>query len=177
MSIQKNTQGELAFETELINYLSSGTLTNPNELDAIINKGGVIKTRLWQYEPNIKTTDDLWANFKAILERLNQTTLGNPLSVNEFAQVKKIISGLSTPFKAGQFLYGVNGVSQIEIDLDDGRHVFLTVFDQSQVGAGDTVYQIVNQIHRPAVVVGNQDRIFDTTLLINGLPIIQIEKK
>lgn len=68
-------------------------------------------------------------------------------------------------------------MSQIEIDLDDGRHVFLTVFDQKQVGAGDTVYQVVNQIRRPAKIIGKQNRIFDTTLLINGLPVIQIEEK
>ena len=48
----------------------------------------------------------------------------------------------------------MNGVSQIEIDLDDGRHVFLTVFDQKEIGAGDTVYQVVNQIERPAVING-----------------------
>lgn len=177
MTIQKNTRKEPAFEKELVNYLCSGELTNPSELDALINNGGIIKTRIWKYEPNIKTTDDLWDNFKAILEKLNQKTLNQPLSVNEFAQVKKIISDLSTPFLAGQFLYGTNGVSQIEIDLDDGRHVFLTVFDQNQIGAGDTVYQIVTQIDRPAKIAGLQDRQFDTTLLINGLPIVQIEEK
>ncbi|WP_165089583.1 type I restriction endonuclease subunit R, EcoR124 family [Neisseria yangbaofengii] len=176
MSIQTHTPSEQAFETELINYITTGTLTTPEQLDAI-NSNGVIKTRLWQYAEHIKTTEDLWANFKAILEKLNQNTLNHPLSVNEFAQVKKIISDLATPFAAGQFLYGVNGVSQIEIDLDDGRHVFLTVFDQNQIGAGDTVYQVVNQIQRPAKIPGKQSRIFDTTLLINGLPIIQIEEK
>ncbi|MSE19510.1 hypothetical protein GKC49_31735, partial [Pantoea agglomerans] len=82
------------------------------------------------------------------------------------------ISDLKTPYDAGQFLYGLNGVSQIEIDLDDGRHVFLTVFDQKQIGAGNTVYQVVNQIERPALLTGKQNRRFDTTLLINGLPII-----
>jgi type I restriction enzyme R subunit len=39
------------------------------------------------------------------------------------------------------------------------------------------VYQVVNQIERPAVIAGKQNRRFDTTLLINGLPIIQIEEK
>lgn len=53
----------------------------------------------------------------------------------------------------------------------------MTVFDQKQIGAGDTVYQVVNQIERPAVINGKMNRRFDTTLLINGLPIIQIEEK
>ena len=179
---------ELQFESELIQYLCSGTIT-PSESSGwgavrenSVGYGGspidyVVKTKLWKYEPDIKTTDQLWDNFKRILERHNQSTLDHPLSAIEFGQVKKIISDLRTPYQAGQFLYGLNGISQIEIDLDDGRHVFLTVFDQAQIGAGDTIYQIVNQIERPAKIPGKQDRRFDTTLLINGLPIIQIEEK
>lgn len=175
---------ENQFETELIQYITSGTITKPEHLEGIsdfVAKEShvdyVVKTKLWKYEPNIKTTAQLWDNFKAILEQHNQNTLDHPLSAVEFNQVKKIISDIRTPYEAGQFLYGLNGVSQIEIDLDDGRHVFLTVFDQKQIGAGDTVYQVVNQIQRPAVITGKQERCFDTTLLINGLPIIQIEEK
>lgn len=175
---------ENRFETELIQYITSGAITKPEHLVGIgdftvrdSSTDYVIKTKLWKYEPEIKTTEQLWENFKAILEQHNQNTLDHPLSVAEFNQVKKIISDIQTPYQAGQFLYGLNGVSQIEIDLDDDRHVFLTVFDQKQIGAGDTVYQVVNQIERPAVITGKKDRRFDTTLLINGLPIIQIEEK
>lgn len=174
---------EQQFETELIQYLCNGTITSfldSADSDWIVKEKPldyVAKTKLWKYEPSIKTTDQLWDNFKQILERHNQDKLDRPLSVVEFNQVKRIISDLETPYQAGQFLYGMNGVSQIEIDLDDGRHVFLTVFDQKQIGAGDTVYQVVNQIDRPAKIAGKQNRRFDTTLLINGLPIIQIEEK
>lgn len=172
---------ELQFESELIQYLCSGTISQPESAGwGVVREKPVdyvVKTKLWKYEADIKTTDQLWENFKAILERHNQSTLDHPLSSVEFGQVKKIISELRTPYQAGQFLYGLNGVSQVEVDLDDGRHVFLTVFDQSQIGAGDTVYQVVNQIHREAKLIGKQNRIFDTTLLINGLPIIQIEEK
>lgn len=175
---------EEQFETELIQYITSGTITKPEHLEGIsdfmvseTSTDYVVKTKLWKYEPKIKTTEKLWDNFKEILERHNQNTLDHPLSTVEFNQVKKIISDIQTPYEAGQFLYGLNGVSQIEIDLDDGRHVFLTVFDQKQIGAGDTVYQVVNQIERAAVITGKQNRRFDTTLLINGLPIIQIEEK
>lgn len=174
---------ENQFETELIQYITTGTITSPESLVGIpeFSAGGlgnrVVKTKLWKYEPSIKTTEQLWDNFKLILEQHNQNVLEHPLSAVEFNQVKKIISDLRTPYEAGQFLYGLNGVSQIEIDLDDGRHVFLTVFDQKQIGAGDTIYQVVNQIERPAVINGKMNRRFDTTLLINGLPIIQIEEK
>lgn len=175
---------EAQFETELIQYITSGTITSLKG-DVASGAAGigesakdyVVKTKLWKYEPDIKTTEQLWNNFKKILEQHNQNTLDHPLSAIEFNQVKRIISDLHTPYQAGQFLYGLNGVSQVEVDLDDGRHVFLTVFDQKQIGAGDTVYQVVNQIERPAVITGKQNRRFDTTLLINGLPIIQIEEK
>jgi type I restriction enzyme R subunit len=171
---------ENQFETELIQYICSGTITSSTEPAwGSVKQAAdyIVKTKLWKYEPEIKTTEQLWDNFKKILEQHNQNTLDHPLSTPEFNQVKRIISDLQTPYKAGQFLYGMNGVSQIEVDLDDGRHVFLTVFDQKQIGAGDTVYQVVNQIERPAVITGKQNRRFDTTLLINGLPIIQIEEK
>ena len=151
---------ELEFENKLISYLE--------------NIGG---TKQWEYVEEINTTDGLWANFKKILEQNNSDVLTDPLSDSEFAQVRNVINKINTPYDAGKFLYGLNGVSQVEVNLDDGRHVYLTIFDQDQIGAGNTVYQIVNQIHRPAKVTGRQERRFDITLLINGLPIIQIEEK
>lgn len=160
MKSNRKSQSELAFEREVIEYLA--------------NIGGV---KQWEYIKEIKTTAQLWDNFKGILERNNHARLDNPLSATEFSQVKREIASIKTPYQAGQFLYGVNGVSEIEVDLDNGKHVFLTVFDQAQVGGGNTVYQIVNQVERKHVIDGKQDRYFDVTLLINGLPIIQIELK
>lgn len=154
------SKSELDFEREVIDYLT--------------HIGGV---KQWEYLENVKTTEQLWDNFKLILEQNNRARLKEPLTVTEFNQVKKVISNIDTPYHAGQFLYGVNGVSEIELDLDSGQHVFLTVFDQAQVGGGNTVYQIVNQIERPKIVDGKPNRRFDVTLLINGLPIIQIELK
>lgn len=154
------SQSELAFENEVVDYLTK--------------IGGV---KQWEYKKDIKTTEQLWDNFKMILEQNNRARLDEPLSVTEFNQVKKIIASIESPYQAGQFLYGVNGVSEIEVDLDNGKHVFLTVFDQAQVGGGNTVYQVVSQIKRPKVIDGKPNRRFDVTLLINGLPIIQIELK
>lgn len=157
MSIEK---AELEFENKLIKKLTT--------------LGGV---KQWQYLPNVKTTEQLWENFKKILEQNNQDKLEEPLSDSEFGQVKRVINNLKTPYEAGQFLYGLNGVSQVEVDLDSGKHVYLTIFDQSQIGAGNTRYQVVNQIQRKNIIPGYSNRRFDTTLLINGLPIIQIEEK
>ena len=107
MEIKMKNKSELAFEQEVVDYLT--------------HIGGV---KQWEYRPEIKTTEQLWENFKAIIERNNQARLERPLSVTEFNQVKKVITAISSPYQAGQFLYGVNGVSEVEVDLDDGRHVF-----------------------------------------------------
>ena len=174
---------ELEFENKLIEQLSTGIVTNAvnsNQIGDTTDAYGnmkVYKSKLWKYEPTIKTTEALWENFRKILYQLNQNQLTQPLSDTEFKQVQKVINELYTPYQAGQFLYGINGVSQVEVDLDDGRHVFLTVFDQKQIGAGNTVYQVVSQIKREPQIAGCPERRFDTTLLINGLPIIQIEEK
>lgn len=154
---------ELGFEQELISYLQ--------EMQKNAKKQ-------WQYRPELKTLDDLWNNFRHILETNNRDKLERPLSENEFNQVKNEIERLETPYDAGKFLYGLNGVSQIEVKLDDSdKPVHLTVFDQNQVGAGNTVYEVVNQIQSPAKIPGRENRRFDVTLLINGLPIIHIEEK
>lgn len=154
-------RSELAFEDELIEYLQH-----------------VGDTKQWKYEESIKTTNDLWNNFRNILEKHNNDKLnGNPLTENEFSLIRKEIECIDNPYQAGMFLYGLNGVSQINLNRDDGTSVYLTVFDQDQIGGGNTEYQIVNQIERNPVVAGKRSRRFDVTLLINGLPIIQIEEK
>ena len=164
MEFIEKPQSELAFEKQLIDYLQ--------------HIGG---TKQWEYRADIKTTEGLWTNFREILERNNWDKLqGKLLSDQEFAQVRKEISNLSSPFEAGRWLYGVNGVTQVTVQRDEengGGIVYLTVFDQDQIGAGNTTYQIVNQIQRQHVQAGTRDCRFDTTLLINGLPIIQIEEK
>lgn len=65
-------KAELQFEKDIIDQLQ--------------NLGG---TKQWEYLPHVKTTEQLWSNFKQILERNNQDSLERkPLSENEFAQVK-----------------------------------------------------------------------------------------
>ena len=164
MEFIEKPQSELDFEQNLIDYLQ--------------HIGG---SKQWEYRPDIKTIPGLWKNFREILERNNADKLqGRPLSDQEFAQIQKEIKALSSPFKAGQWIYGVGGVTQVTVQRDDvngGNVIYLTVFDQDQVGAGNTTYQIVNQVQRHHVQAGTKDCRFDTTLLINGLPIIQIEEK
>lgn len=163
-------ESEIEFENKLINHLEM--------------IGG---KKQWQYKPEIKTEEKLWENFRTILERNNSEVLkGSPLTDSEFDQVKRVITDLKSPYGAGCWLYGMNGVTQVEVERDPkedktpqtgDNHIYLTVFDQDQIGSGNTTYQIVNQVKRDHVKAGHLDRRFDTTLLINGLPIIHIEEK
>ena len=162
---------ELEFEDQLVNYLTSGASLGTTS-------DGVSSGHYWK-KIDAHTPEALWANFKSILEQHNQEKIpAGVLSPTEFAQVKRaIISQTDTPYNAGRFLYGLNGVCQVDIDLDNGDHVFLTVLNQNHVGAGDNIYQVATQVAVPSRTPEGQAARFDTTLLINGLPIIQIEEK
>lgn len=67
---------ESQFETELIQFITTGTITNLEDLDGIPEfqtgciENKVIKTKLWKYEKNIKTTEQLWDNFKKYLSSI-----------------------------------------------------------------------------------------------------------
>lgn len=86
--------GELAFEDDLIQYLCretapSSSAEGSNSPWGMVKERTVdyvVRTKRWKYEPGIKTTEQLWDNFKRILERHNQDTLEHPLSVIEFNQ-------------------------------------------------------------------------------------------
>ena len=54
---------ELRFETELIQYLCHGAVSSAQspEADSVAERpvDYVVKTKLWKYEPDIKTTDHI----------------------------------------------------------------------------------------------------------------------
>lgn len=161
---------ELQFESKLINYIANDCEENSKYFKQS-------STQNWQYLSNIKTIDQLWENLRSIIFKRNQDKLNKPLSDKEFEQIKSTIKGLTTPYKAGQFLYGMNGKCEIEIETDDNEIVYLNLFEQSNVGSGTNIYQVVNQVQIPNYREGDPESRFDTTFLINGLPIIQVEEK
>lgn len=63
----------------------------------------------WTYREDLKTEEDLWRNFKYILEQNNKDRLnGESLSDAEFEQVKNQLQ-FSSFYKAGEWLVGENG--------------------------------------------------------------------
>ncbi|NRW80119.1 hypothetical protein DFH63_004910 [Clostridium beijerinckii] len=64
------------FETELIQYITTGAITKSEHLEGLgefaiaeNNVDYVVKSKLWTYEPEIKSTEQLWNNFKKYLKR------------------------------------------------------------------------------------------------------------
>lgn len=60
----------------------------------------------WTYRPDLKTEEDLWNNFRYILEQNNKDRLnGEQLTDAEFDQVKNQLQ-FSSFYKAGEWLVG-----------------------------------------------------------------------
>lgn len=134
----------------------------------------------WSYREDLKTEEDLWANFKYILEQNNKERLnGVNLSDSEFEQVKNQLQ-FSSFYKAGEWLVGENGKVQVHVQRDTER-VHLVVMNHEHIAGGSSVYEVINQYSALKTdensSVPTRDRRFDVTLMINGLPMIHIELK
>ena len=129
----------------------------------------------WEYRPDINTVEKMWDNLREILNKNNVAPLGVvPLSDKEFEQIRNKLTFPSN-FDAAKYLIGQNGIAHVDIKRD-GKPVILDLFFRNQ-RFGKNVYQVVHQVQIPKRAGMDKDRRFDVTLLINGLPLIQIELK
>lgn len=134
----------------------------------------------WNYRGDLRTENDLWNNFRRILEQNNKSTLNDePLTDQEFEQVKNQIS-FATFYDAGKWLVGENGLVQVHVQRGNTA-LHLMVLNQDHISGGTSVYEVINQYQAleddNGETLTNRDRRFDVTLLINGLPMIHIELK
>ena len=132
----------------------------------------------WIYRPDLKTEDDLWNNFRYILEQNNKDRLdGEHLTDAEFEQVRNQLQ-FSSFYKAGEWLVGENGKVMVHVQRDTEK-LHLVVMNHEHIAGGSSVYQVINQYRalRDDEETKAQDRRFDVTLMINGLPMIHIELK
>ena len=134
----------------------------------------------WVYREDLKTENDLWANFRYILEQNNKDRLnGEALTESEFAQVKNQLQ-FSSFYRAGEWLVGENGKVQVHVQRDTER-LHLVVMNHEHIAGGSSVYEVINQYSALKTdedsKVPARDRRFDVTLMINGLPMIHIELK
>lgn len=134
----------------------------------------------WTYREDLKTEEDLWANFRYILEQNNKDRLdGEGLSDSEFEQVKNQLQ-FSSFYKAGEWLVGENGKVMVHVQRDMEK-IHLVVMNHEHIAGGSSVYEVINQYKAlksdDEDSTDVRDRRFDVTLMINGLPMIHIELK
>lgn len=132
----------------------------------------------WTYCENLKTEEDLWNNFKNILENNNRDKLNDiPITEIEFKRIKNQIV-CSSFYDAGVKLIGEQGIFHAKIERK-GNTINLDVFNRYQKAGGSTVYQIINQFQafQDDSSSDSRNRRFDVTFLINGLPLIHLELK
>lgn len=109
--------------------------------------------------------DSLLENFKVQFELFNKSKLeGKPLSQKEWERIFNHINGKSI-FESAKILR-----DKFVLERDDSTKVYLMLFDEDY---SKNIYQVTNQ----TTVVGKYTNRYDVTLLINGLPLIQIELK
>lgn len=130
----------------------------------------------WTYRPDIRTEEDLWDNFRHILEQTNKAKLDDGhLTDSEFAKIKNDLSHASF-YDAGKWLVGENG--QVYVHVQRGNETLhLLVLNNEHIAGGTSVYEVINQYQAFGEEADARDRRFDVTLLINGIPMIHIELK
>ncbi|AAU22331.1 MULTISPECIES: type I restriction endonuclease subunit R [Bacillus] len=135
----------------------------------------------WNYRPDLKSEEDLWQNLRQKITQNNLSEIGeHPITDKEFDTIKtELLSKTQTPFDAARWLKGENGIARITIEREDVSlgSMSLVLYSNQDIGGGISTYEVVHQIAKQKANLDGRDRRFDVTLLINGLPIVQIELK
>lgn len=103
-------------------------------------------------------------NFKIQFESFNSAKLDTPITDKEWERVFNILLGKSI-FQSAKILR-----DKFVLERDDGTKVYLSFFDNDHT---KNIFQVTNQ----TTVVGKYVNRYDVTILVNGLPLIQIELK
>ncbi|MEK4628998.1 HsdR family type I site-specific deoxyribonuclease [Solibacillus sp. FSL R7-0682] len=124
------------------------------------------------------TVNDLINHWRSELNRINADMLeGVELTDNEFKQVVAKVNQINNSYEAAKILAIEESTGKIDgIYRDDHpdvtrKQITLTIFKKAAVRGGDSSYRIAREVQTP-----NNNR-FDIVLLINGLPLINIEQK
>lgn len=116
----------------------------------------------------INDVNDLHDNFRNQINKHNEQRLkGHKLSDKEFERLLVKIQGK-----------GVYGSSKIlrslqDITMDDGSTQYIELFNTKNNEWCKNEFQVTHQV----TMVGKYENRYDVTLLINGLPLVQIELK
>lgn len=134
-------------------------------------ENGLIKTLIDNsYERVIiREEENLKANFKTQLERHNQKELAlhgrSHLTDSEFDKILIYLEG-GTRFEKAKKLRDL-----YPLETEDGRRIWISFLNQRKWCQNE--FQVANQI----TVEGRKKCRYDVTILVNGLPLVQIELK
>ncbi len=130
------------------------------------------------------TVDDLVKHWRDELNRINADQLeGVPLTDGEFKQVMTKVRQISNSYEAAKILAIEESKGKIDgIYRDDNpkltrKQITLTIFKKAEVRGGDSSYKIAREVVTPTTDQNGTPNRFDIVLLINGLPLINIEQK
>ena len=122
-----------------------------------LNKQGYTSVSIPDY-------DALVENFKTQFAAFNAAKLDSPLTPKEWERVLNIMLGKSV-FQSAKILR-----DKFVLEREDGTKVYLSFFDADHT---KNIFQVTNQ----TTVVGKYVNRYDVTILVNGLPLIQVELK
>ena len=139
-------------------YQSESALEN-KLIEQLVSKG-------YQWVPEVKSEETMIANFRTILEARNNTNIGDePLTDKEFDRLMTQINGKSI-FDSAKILR-----DKVLLKRDNGKNLYLELFNTKEWCKN--TFQITNQIS----MEGKYANRYDVTILINGLPLVQVELK
>lgn len=123
---------------------------------------------------SIPDASALYAHFRELLNKRNAGRLaGTKLSDREFNAALNEMMGSKTHYQIAQLLRGSdtqpNG--KIAIQRDDDSNLFLEFFDGQN--PENNIYEVTHQL----TIEGRHQNRYDVILLVNGLPLAQIELK
>lgn len=113
---------------------------------------------------DIPDYESLIENFKVQFERFNNSKLDTPLTDKEWERVMNHMLGKSV-YQSAKILR-----DKFVLEREDGTKVYLAFFDCDHT---KNIFQVTHQ----TTVVGKYVNRYDVTLLVNGLPLIQVELK
>lgn len=116
----------------------------------------------------------LYAHFREILNQRNADRLkGTPLSDKEFQRALNQMIGSRSLFEIAQILRGndTQPTGKVTIQRDDNSPLYLEFFDGRKWAAN--VWEVTHQL----TVEGVHENRYDVIILVNGLPLVQIELK
>ena len=108
--------------------------------------------------------DTLEENFKVQFSKFNADKLEEPLSAKEWERVLNYLKGKSV-FQSAKILR-----DKFILERDNGTKIYLSLIASDHT---KNIFQVTDQ----TTVVGKYTNRYDVTLLVNGLPLVQVELK